>query len=302
MFLFFALMLGLIIPIQTAVNSRLRSYVLSPYVASLVSFLVGTTFLFIILLITKGTVFFPISTLTTAPPWVWIGGVLGVIGLTTNILLFPKLGGVQTVMLPMMGQIIASLIIDTFGFFHAMSHPLSILRIIGVVLLACGIYAVIVLPNKGSSVKNNVLPFQLLGILGGMMMATQSAINAHLGHILHSAIHAAFISFTVGSILLFIVVLFTKSLNNFKIIFQSKLPPWIFTGGLIGALFVFGVSFLVPHIGTGMVVMIGLFGQILCSLMIDRFGWFGAYQRLLTPVQYVGLLLMILGVVFVKIF
>ncbi|TDM27676.1 hypothetical protein ETH98_10580 [Macrococcoides caseolyticum] len=49
----FALAAGIVVPIQTAVNSRLRSYVLSPFVASFVSFSVGTIFLFFITLFTK---------------------------------------------------------------------------------------------------------------------------------------------------------------------------------------------------------------------------------------------------------
>lgn len=35
------IVIGIILPMQTAVNSRLRGFVVSPYVASMISFTVG---------------------------------------------------------------------------------------------------------------------------------------------------------------------------------------------------------------------------------------------------------------------
>ena len=54
---------------------------------------------------------------STEPWWIWIGGALGVIYLTGNIVLFPKLGSVQTVIMPILGQIVMSMLIDNFGWF-----------------------------------------------------------------------------------------------------------------------------------------------------------------------------------------
>lgn len=75
---------------------------------------------------------------------------------------------------------------------------------------------------------------------------------------------------------------------------------WIWIGGIFGAAFVFGNSFLVPLLGTGMTVAIVLVGQIVGSLMIDEFGWLGAKKKPINLLQVVGILIMIGGVFVIK--
>ena len=304
-YLMFAFVIGLGVPIQTAVNSRLRSYVLSPYVASMVSFSVGTLFLLMLTLLTQHTVMIPSTTFTSNPWWIWIGGLLGVIGLTTNILLFPKLGGVQTVILPIMGQILMGMLIDSFGLFQSPTHPFNIFRLIGMMFLLIGVYAIVVLPHLrdrfSKPADGPLLPWQVLGIVAGMLMATQSSINGHLGKLLHSSIHAAFVSFLVGTIILVIIVCSMRKLGNIRFALGNT-PWWIWMGGIIGSFFVFGMSFLVPIIGTGMVVVMGLFGQIICSIFIDRFGLLGATKTDIKRIQVVGIILMLCGVIMIKMF
>lgn len=311
-YILLAFAIGLMMPIQTAVNSRLRTYVLSPFMASFISFLVGTTFLLIMTLATKHSVLIPLSTFQDNPFWIWMGGLLGVIGLTTNILLFPKLGGVQTVVLPIMGQIMMSMLIDHFGLFFSPEKSFTLLRFIGIIILMLGVFCVIVLPDylrKKHSNSNvpteggNKLPFQILGIVAGMLMASQSAINGHLGGLLDSAIHAAFISFLVGTTILFIIVAVVfRQLGNFKLALGNDKPKWIWCGGILGAFFVLIMAYLVPIIGTGLVVVICLFGQILCSVLIDMFGLLGAKKVPITRVQMLGLGLLVCAVVMIRLF
>lgn len=103
------LFIGIGLPIQTSINTRLKNTVGSPFVASLISFSIGTIFLAVITLIKNGNLLISLKTIMKEPLWIWIGGLLGVIYLTSNILLFPKLGSVQTAIMPIMGQIIMGL-------------------------------------------------------------------------------------------------------------------------------------------------------------------------------------------------
>ncbi|GIP69435.1 hypothetical protein AWA1501_15980 [Lactiplantibacillus pentosus] len=70
---------------------------------------------------------------------------------------------------------------------------------------------------------------------------------------------------------------------------------WI--GGFLGAAYVFGSAWLVPQIGTGQVVVIALFGQLLFSAIIEQFGWFEAQAQRVKLPRLVGLLLMLVGVI-----
>ena len=133
---------GVGLPIQTSVNTRLRKKVCSPYNASLVSFVVALLFLSALLLITGQGLHIPLAQLLNEPAWIWIGGICGLVFLTGNILLFSKLGGVQTVVLPVLGQILMGLIIDNFGLFYSQKTPLSVFRIAGAVMVILGVVLV----------------------------------------------------------------------------------------------------------------------------------------------------------------
>lgn len=49
--------------------------------------------------------------------------------------------------------------------------------------------------------------WRAFGVLAGMLSAVQTAINGHLGQVLHSAVAAALVSFLVGTLGLVLVVL-----------------------------------------------------------------------------------------------
>lgn len=300
------LIIGIGLPMQTSINSRLKVSVGSPFVASLISFSLGTLFLALITLLIDKSLLFPFNLFGKEPFWLWIGGLLGVIYLTSNILLFPKLGSVQTVIMPILGQIIMGLIIDNFGLFGSLVQPLNWSRIVGAILVVIGVIGAVsinqiivyrhkkFLPEKA----NNLWFYRLIGIVMGMYSATQTAINGHLGIVLNSSVKAAFVSFFVGTISLIIIVTIIHPNLSFQK--NKDTPWWIWLGGFIGALFVLGNVYLVPKIGTGLAVVIVLVGLIVGSLLIDQFGWFNSTKNPVTFAQIMSLLIMIFGVIIIR--
>ncbi|MFT8823759.1 DMT family transporter [Liquorilactobacillus satsumensis] len=308
MFLFaLATVIGIFLPLQTAINSRLRSVVRSSFAASAISFTTGTLCLAVVVTLSQGSLIPAPALFSSQPVWLWVGGLLGVIFLTGNILLFPHLGGVQTVIMPILGQIIASLTIDNFGLFYSQHHPLTLTRILGALIVVLGVFFAIALPeilhkNKLSSLhhENQIWLWRFFGILTGSLSATQTAINGHLGSVLHSALNAAFISFFVGSLCLWCIVLGSSSKKTLPRLFNVRFPWWAWSGGLLGAAFVAGNSYLVPLLGTGVVTLIVLLGMIIGSLVVDHFGLFESPRRPLEFTQIFGIVIMIIGVSLIK--
>ncbi|WP_290773859.1 MULTISPECIES: DMT family transporter [unclassified Exiguobacterium] len=298
--------IGLLVPVQTSVNTRLRGVVGSPFLASLISFSIGSLFLLILVLLVDGN----LTGLTAAadePYWIWAGGVLGVIYLTGNILLFPRLGGVQTVIMPIFGQVIMGLLIDHFGLFEANVTTLSLTRIIGATLVLLGVVGTVALGDylarrhkqQMASTEKSLFLWRVFGILTGTLGAAQTAINGHLGSVLGSAVKGALISFVIGTIALLLLNLILRT--KWQIDRSQPFPAWVWIGGLIGALFVAGNAFIVPLVGTGLAVVIVTIGLLTGSLLIDRFGWFGAKKQPVTGVQIVSLLVMLGGIVLIRI-
>ena len=81
------------------------------------------------------------------PAWIWIGGLLGPVYVTSNVFLFPRLGAVQTVILPILGQILTGVVIDSFGWFYAVQIPMSPIRILGIIVTVLGLFIAVVLPS-----------------------------------------------------------------------------------------------------------------------------------------------------------
>ena len=128
---------GLITPVQTAVNTRLGRSIGSPLRASLVSFSVGLIAMLTLTLLLGPYPLIP-ATAANGPWWMWFAGVFGVTFLTGNVLLLPKLGSLKTVIMPVTGQIVMGLLIDTFGWFGTTAQPISPLRIAGAAITLVG--------------------------------------------------------------------------------------------------------------------------------------------------------------------
>lgn len=306
----FGVLVGLVMPVQTNANSRLRLSVGSPFLASLISFTVGFLALLATVLLLDGRL--PdLSLGADRPAWLWSGGLLGVVVLTGNIFLFPRLGSVQTVVLPIMGQVLMGLLIDHFGLFNAPQTVLTVTRALGALLLVLGVLGAIGLADallrrstglaSGPGTGPGLWGWRIAGVVSGMLSATQTAVNGQLGVALRTATGAALISFTVGVATLFIIVLATRTKWRLQVPEGQKHNPWwMWIGGFLGAAFVFGNAFLSPVIGTGLTVMTILLGMMVGSLLIDHFGLLGAKRKPATALQVLGLACMVAGVVVIR--
>lgn len=301
---------GVGLPIQTSVNTRLRKKVGSPYNASLVSFVVALLFLSALLLITGQGLHIPLAQLLNEPAWIWIGGICGLVFLTGNILLFSKLGGVQTVVLPVLGQILMGLIIDNFGLFYSQKTPLSVFRIAGAVMVILGVVLVsMAKENKTASEKlqksesTTLWIWRAFGIFAGMLSATQIAVNGYLGKVVGSPIKASAISFTVGIIFLAIICIVLHFKNGKSESFKNesaKNPWWMWIGGILGGLYILANVYLSRIVGTGMTVIILLIGSTTGGILVDHFGMFESPKKPINAQKILGVLIMILGAASIK--
>lgn len=296
-----AILLGVAVALQSAVNAKLRSFVQSPFLTSFISFTIGSVALFLIFF-SRGEASL-LTSLTDLPVWTFIGGLLGVVYLTSNIILFQKIGGVQTAVLPIFGQVVMGVLIDQFGLFYAPLTAMTWTKALGLVVVLCSVIIVTDLVFAAVKQKSDA-PFiwKAVGVGAGMLSAIQAAVNGHLGSLLHSSIAAATISFVVGTICLFLLVIITKAPFS-RILFalrETRRSLWVWTGGLLGAFYVFGIAFTVPALGAGQVIVLALFGQLCTSAIIEHFGLFGAMKKPVRLLKACALLLMLGGVMLMK--
>jgi transporter family-2 protein len=136
----------------------------------------------------------------------------------------------------------------------------------------------------------------------GAAVATQIAINAHLGAVTGSALWAANISFAV-SMVAGLVALGTAILLGEMPLPNPAVwtaPSWIWLGGLGGATYVLLAVLLTHRLGAAVLSAAGILGQLSTSLLIDHYGWFGVPVHRMSATRLVGTLLLTLGVVLLR--
>ena len=142
--------------------------------------------------------------------------------------------------------------------------------------------------------------YLLLAFFIGCAIPLQAAINNQLkGNLEQSTLLAALVSFTVGTIALAIISVSTGQ-RLWALADLGKAPAWQLTGGLLGAVFVFGTTLLAPKIGVAKMLALIVAGQLVVSLLMDRGGWLGLPVRELTSTRAIGALLIAAGVVLVN--
>ena len=125
--LLLGLLAGAVLPIQGAVNARLRTVVVEPIAVALVSFVVAAltiTIVFAVLRTADRTPTPQLARLGGMPWWGWLGGVCAVGYVTGTFMLLPQIGAAVTVALTVTGQQLASALIDTRGLFRLPSAGL----------------------------------------------------------------------------------------------------------------------------------------------------------------------------------
>ena len=306
-FLIITLAMGLLMPFQTAANSRLRQVVGPAYVSTLVSFSVSTLALLLVSM-AAGIPILPTETmLAEAPWWSWFVGIVAVVTITIAIHLFKEIGQLQALIIPMFSQLIFSLLIDHFGWFGAKVIPLGANRIIGALLLIVGVTLVVVLPRLksgqkavGASTGSRQTFWQLMAILSGCLSASITGAYAQLSSIVGNPVQATTVAFFVATMAL---LLFCTCLGKTQLVgkaFSSEYPWWMWTGGLCGAIIVFGNAWLVPKVGVGVFSMALLVGQLGLSMLMEHHGWLGAPRKRVSWLQIVGILLMLASVALIR--
>ena len=306
LYILVALVLGFCTPLQTAANSRMRQLVSSAPLATLISFAVSTIVLVIVALVASIPLIPSPQSFHDAPWWSWFIGVIPLITITIAIHLFREIGQLQAMVIPMFSQLIFSLCIDHFGWFGARVMPMNWQRAVGAVLLIVGVTMVVIIPRlktNNSTADNGGLRqvmWQLAAVLSGCLSAVVGAILASLGQVIGSAIQATTVLFAIATGVMIVFCCLNGSVIKVRKAFTTNAPWWMWTGGILGALIVYGNAWLIPMIGVSVFMMTLLIGQLLLSLLMERHGWLGAPKKQISWTQFAGILIMLAGIFLIK--
>ena len=139
----------------------------------------------------------------------------------------------------------------------------------------------------------------LLAAFAGAVVPFQSAINVNLGRGLGHPLWATLASLVV-SILVLLPIMLAMRLPLPSLAFIARAPMWMWAGGAFGVCFISLALVLLPRLGASGFMALALAGQVVASLLLDHFGWFGLVERQVTMPRVLGALLLIGGVVLIQ--
>ncbi|WCM52707.1 DMT family transporter [Pseudomonas sp. WJP1] len=139
----------------------------------------------------------------------------------------------------------------------------------------------------------------LLAVIAGAVVPFQSAINFNLGRGLGHPLWATLASLVV-SIVVLLPIMLAMRLPLPSLAFIGKAPMWMWAGGAFGVVFISLAVMLLPRLGASGFMALALAGQVVASLVLDHFGWFGLEERQITLPRLAGAVLLIGGVVLIQ--
>lgn len=138
-----------------------------------------------------------------------------------------------------------------------------------------------------------------VAIAVGAAVPVQSAINAQMASSQGHPLYGALTNTAVASLALASLVLALR-LPAPNLRAALSLPWWTWSGGFIGAAFVFGALFVAPKIGAAAFAAATIFGTVAASLAIDQYGLFDFPVRAVTLTRLAGVGCVLLGVVLLQ--
>jgi bacterial/archaeal transporter family-2 protein len=137
--LFLSALAGALVAMQPPINSKLGQAV-GNFAAATISFTVGTLALLAVTLAVGGH---HVGDIRHVPWWYFAGGFIGAVFVATSLITVRTLGAGGVVAATIAGQLTFSIVIDRFGLLGLPERPLAATRLLGVVLLALGVFLVV---------------------------------------------------------------------------------------------------------------------------------------------------------------
>jgi transporter family-2 protein len=132
---------GGLIALQAPINSQLGKKI-GTFQAAFFSFAIGTVVLLVIAALAKGG----LARVSDARHLAWyylMGGVLGAAYVTSVLVTVRTLGAGGVVAATIAGQLTMAVVVDQLGILGVEKQPISTLRVVGIALLAAGVWLVV---------------------------------------------------------------------------------------------------------------------------------------------------------------
>jgi transporter family-2 protein len=262
---------GVMIALQARANGELSYRLDNAPQAALVSFSSGLFF------ITIYAIFSPkikegIKRLRSAvsrgeiPKIRLLAGSLGgaFVALQTSVV--PLIGVALYSVASIAGQSAVSLLVDRIGLTGGGVKLISPRRISAAFIT---VLAVLVSVIDKLEADNFQLFALLLALIAGALVGVQRALNGQINEHSQNSYTTSLLNFITGTSFLSLFIMILIVLGRIELEPLPIGPWWIYTGGVIGVIYIAATSLIVQHLGVLTFTLFSVGGQLIASLLLD---------------------------------
>ena len=264
---------GLLIAMQARANGELSHRMGNSIEAALVSFGSGLILISIISIFTpsirKG-----MKNLKSAVSrkeiqvWTLFAGMLGGGFVAVQTQIVPIIGVAIYSVASIAGQTATSLIVDRIGLTGGGQKRITFRRVAAALVT---VLAVLVSVIDRIDAQNLSLFAVLFGCFAGCIVGVQRALNGQINESTNQSFATSWLNFIMGTTFLFIFLSIGVLINRSELVGLPAGPWWMYTGGIIGVIYIAFTSTIVQHLGVLTFTLISVGGQLVGSLLIDLY-------------------------------
>jgi len=262
---------GAMIAVQARANGELSHRLDNGLQAALVSFGSGLIIIFVITLfntkIKEGIKNLRQSVATKEiARWKLFAGALGGSFVAIQTQIVPLIGVAIYSVASIAGQTAMSLIVDRIGLTGGGKKLISPRRVLAAFLT---VLAVLVSVWDRIDANNLSMLAVTAGGIAGAIVGIQRALNGQINEYSKQSFTTSLLNFMTGTAFLLVLIVAGLILGKNELSPLPSGPWWIYTGGVIGVIYIAFTSTIVQHLGVLTFTLFSVGGQLVGSLIID---------------------------------
>ncbi|MFT8320236.1 MAG: DMT family transporter [Bacillus sp. (in: firmicutes)] len=137
----------------------------------------------------------------------------------------------------------------------------------------------------------------IFAFLGGAFITIQGVANTRISQSIGTW-QAATLTQLTGFLAALLILLFVRDgkWQGFK-----QVNPLYLTSGALAAIIIYSNVLAIQQIGVTITIAVVLIAQLSITFIIDSYGWFGVQKRKMRVPHFVGVAMMIIGIVILSI-
>lgn len=139
--------------------------------------------------------------------------------------------------------------------------------------------------------------YLLIGFIIGFILPFQTSMNTRLRQFTKHALLSSFFAFFIGIFPSIILTIMSGESLFLPLNIVLTHPFYVFMGSVLGVCYVCGTIIVVSKIGITQTSILPIVGQMATGLLIDQFGLFHSPQQSITWVKFIGIIILMAGII-----